>query len=225
MEIKYIKEGDKFKCVKDVIMNDSDERAYIKGHVYMSEQDECITDEEGFVSHFWETRDADKYFVRDDDAIIPEIRLDIPEGYMFHAVEKNKVVLKRKLPGSWEECIVMIGNVEYATEDSEVMILTADKLMVNKYHYNSLPVGLGDPMINLCKLLVCRNVWWKMTGRPDWNDERQPKFAVESAGDDDLKVEEVTGGYERLFTFLTYDTCRDFITYFRDLINSVRALF
>lgn len=89
MEIKYIKEGDKFKCVKDVIMNDSGETAYIKGHVYMSELDECITDEQGFVSHFWGTRDADKYFVRDDDAIIPKIRLDIPEGYIFHAVEKK----------------------------------------------------------------------------------------------------------------------------------------
>ena len=225
MEIKYIKEGDKFKCVKDVIMNDSGETAYIKGHVYMSEQDECITDEQGFVSHFWGTRDADKYFVRDDDAIIPKIRLDIPEGYIFHAVEKNKVVLKRKLPESWEECLMMIGDVEYVTGTSEVETLEAGKILDIKYNYNSLPTGLGDPMINLCKLLLCRNVWWKITGRPDWNDERQPKFAVESTGDDDLKVEEVTGGYERLFTFLTYDTCRDFITYFRDLINSARALF
>lgn len=50
--IKKVKRGDKFLCIKDVIMNEG-VLAYIKGNVYVSERDECITDEQEDVCHGW----------------------------------------------------------------------------------------------------------------------------------------------------------------------------
>lgn len=49
--MKVIK-GKQYLCKQDVIMDDG-ELAYIKGRVYMSENDGCITDEEGDSEHEW----------------------------------------------------------------------------------------------------------------------------------------------------------------------------
>lgn len=50
-----IKKGDKFKCIKDVIMDDDpDDIAYYKDKIYTCEKDECITDEQGRINHVWE---------------------------------------------------------------------------------------------------------------------------------------------------------------------------
>ena len=48
-----IKKGDRYLCVCNVVMNDTNELAYIKGRVYTSELDGCLTDEEGIVKHWW----------------------------------------------------------------------------------------------------------------------------------------------------------------------------
>lgn len=59
-----IKKGDKFKCIKDVIMdNDPDDIAYTKGKIYISESDECITDNQGDVSHGW-NNESKQYFIK-----------------------------------------------------------------------------------------------------------------------------------------------------------------
>lgn len=59
-----IKKGDKFKCIKDVIMdNDPDDIAYTKGKIYISESDECITDNQGDVSHGW-NNESEQYFIK-----------------------------------------------------------------------------------------------------------------------------------------------------------------
>ena len=47
-----IKAGDRFKCIKTVIMNDN-EVAYEKGYAYTSEMDDCITDNTGCIEHRW----------------------------------------------------------------------------------------------------------------------------------------------------------------------------
>ena len=47
-----IKAGDKFKCIKTVIMDDN-EVAYEKGYAYTSEMDGCITDNTGCIEHRW----------------------------------------------------------------------------------------------------------------------------------------------------------------------------
>ena len=50
-----IHKGDKFLCKKTVVDYFGDEVMYIKGKVYISEQDDCITDEQGEKNHFWLT--------------------------------------------------------------------------------------------------------------------------------------------------------------------------
>lgn len=59
-----IKKGDKFKCIKDVIMdNDPNDIAYTKGKIYISERDECITDNKDYVSHYWNNK-SEQYFIK-----------------------------------------------------------------------------------------------------------------------------------------------------------------
>ena len=59
-----IKKGDKFKCIKDVIMdNDPNDIAYTKDKIYISESDKCITDNQGYVSHCWNNK-SEQYFIK-----------------------------------------------------------------------------------------------------------------------------------------------------------------
>ena len=57
----YIRKGDKFKCIKDVYMYPTNEIAYIKGNVYKSERDWCLTDEQDAKDHWWLDTEID-YF-------------------------------------------------------------------------------------------------------------------------------------------------------------------
>ena len=59
-----IKKGDKFKCIKDVIMdNDPNDIAYTEGKIYISERDKCITDNKDYVSHYWNNK-SEQYFIK-----------------------------------------------------------------------------------------------------------------------------------------------------------------
>lgn len=49
-----IKKGDKFLCIKDVIMDFTGEVTYNEGNVYTSEEDGCITNNKGNINHSWE---------------------------------------------------------------------------------------------------------------------------------------------------------------------------
>jgi hypothetical protein len=46
-----IKKGNDYECVKTVVMDDGDVE-YVKGRVYLSELEHCLTDESGIISHF-----------------------------------------------------------------------------------------------------------------------------------------------------------------------------
>ena len=60
-----IKKGDKFKCIKDVIMdNNPNDIAYTKGKIYISESDKCITDNQGYISHCWNNESEQQYFIK-----------------------------------------------------------------------------------------------------------------------------------------------------------------
>ena len=52
-----IKKGDKLLCIKDVVMTKSGKTMYYAGKVYESEEDDCITNEEGMISHAWYAED------------------------------------------------------------------------------------------------------------------------------------------------------------------------
>ena len=61
-QIIKIHKGDKFLCIKTVIMGGRfGDIAYIKGNTYISEKDNCITDEQGDDFHAWNT-ETSTYF-------------------------------------------------------------------------------------------------------------------------------------------------------------------
>lgn len=65
-----IKKGDKFRCIKDVTMNDGT-LGYKEGKIYVSEYDTCITDEGIDDLHSWECENEG-----DDDYLEYFVKLD-----------------------------------------------------------------------------------------------------------------------------------------------------
>lgn len=60
-----IKKGDKFECIKDVIMdNNPKDIAYTSGKIYISELNECITDDQNKVNHYWSNEESEQYFIK-----------------------------------------------------------------------------------------------------------------------------------------------------------------
>jgi hypothetical protein len=60
-----IKKGDKFVCIKSLRKN-YQKCFYIKGHMYFSIFDSCITDELGSPNHYWGSKynGSKKHFVK-----------------------------------------------------------------------------------------------------------------------------------------------------------------
>ena len=52
-----IKEYDKFLCIQDYVMYDTEEAAYTEGKEYLSEAEDCITDNETDVYHQMDGQD------------------------------------------------------------------------------------------------------------------------------------------------------------------------
>lgn len=60
-----IKKGDKFECIKDVMMdNNPKDIAYTSGKIYISELDGSITDDQNKVNHYWSNEESEQYFIK-----------------------------------------------------------------------------------------------------------------------------------------------------------------
>lgn len=60
-----IKKGDKFECIKDVIIdNNPKDIAYTSGKIYISELDGYITDDQNKVNHYWSNEESEQYFIK-----------------------------------------------------------------------------------------------------------------------------------------------------------------
>jgi hypothetical protein len=60
-----IRKGDEFVCIKKVVMMLLDKTTeYRKGFIYISEKDNCITNESGDKNHHWNFKANSKYFVK-----------------------------------------------------------------------------------------------------------------------------------------------------------------
>lgn len=60
-----IKKGDKFECIKDVIMdNNPKDIAYTSGKIYISELDGYITDDQNKVNHYLSNEESEQYFIK-----------------------------------------------------------------------------------------------------------------------------------------------------------------
>ncbi len=70
-----MKKGEKYKCIKTVLMEDNDEIAYLEGKTYPCEQDDCITDEQGDKEHDWLVDYWQEYFILENSPMLyPDIQ-------------------------------------------------------------------------------------------------------------------------------------------------------
>ena len=97
-----IKKGDKFKCIRDVLMDDDPtDIAYHAGNLYISEQDGCITDERRVKTHYWDewryTEEGNAlkdYFVRVPKEAVPqEDMVNHPQHYKNNKYEAIDIML------------------------------------------------------------------------------------------------------------------------------------
>ena len=158
-----------------------------------------------------------------------EKTISIPEGWEFGRIDDSgNIVLREKkeeLPKAWEDCLREIDKVEVLNCTADIMKIDINGCKEIDYHNRSmLPRGMGNPMLALCQLLVCRNAWWKQLGwKPDWNDRKSLKHCIHSDG---FSTTDITrhSTFPRILAFPTEDTAIDFRNTFKDLIEEAKEL-
>lgn len=132
----------------------------------------------------------------------------LPDGWEVKEVKGNKIILKekeKKLPKTWEGCLVKLNITQN---------------LYGKSIY--VPVGMENPILALCQLLVCRNAWWEQLGwKPDWNSENE-KYCIECQCGKIACNEYATTN--KILTFPTPKNRNQFLETFRDLIEEAREL-
>ena len=139
-----------------------------------------------------------------------EKEIIFPEGWEVKEVEGNKIILGEKeqtLPKTFGDC--------FSAKETESLSVWPIEI--------SVPVGMVSPVRALCRLLICRNAWWKQLGwKPDWNDQNQKKYCI---GLIKRKVETTTNeGINRILAFPSEEVRYQFLDSFRDLIEEAKEL-
>ena len=156
-----------------------------------------------------------------------EKELILPDDWEVKEVVDNKIIIREKekeLPKTWKDCAIIINNVDTINANSEIINFDISCLSepIDEKDYKIVPEGLGKPMLALCKLLVCRNAWWKQLGwKPDWEDEGV-KYCITNA----LSRVSTTRNYEnnRILVFPTEEVRDQFLDSFRGLIEEAKEL-
>ena len=134
--------------------------------------------------------------------------LILPDGWEVKEVVGNKVIIKEKdkeLPKTWGECNKGTAMSYYPS--------------INWYVPNEHEVAIKA----LCKLLICRNAWWKQLGwEPNWKDIDTVKYCIQTFSE---KVDRSTNRTGRvILAFPTIETRDQFLEIFRDLIEEAKEL-
>ena len=147
----------------------------------------------------------------------------IPQGWEIDEVRGNKIILmesNKELPKTWEECIVKIKDLECIDSNGGI-----DEVDFNfdtiYYHMNDIPKGLGKPMLALCQLLVCREVY-RQGWKPDWKDDDEIKYCIERVENCITKQT-----YKTIATVLSFQSAEirdEFLKNFRELIEEAKEL-
>lgn len=88
-----IKKGDKFRCIKTVVMdNDPNDVDYYQGLIYTSENDDCITDEDK-VSHYWSST-WKEYFERLPNNPSKFVNTDLEQAKSLQSIAFNNILAK-----------------------------------------------------------------------------------------------------------------------------------
>ena len=72
------RKGDRFLCIKDVVMSGTDTIAYTNGQTYLCQEDLCITDNQGDIDHLWDSSVSKSFiehfeFINEHNKTIKEI--------------------------------------------------------------------------------------------------------------------------------------------------------
>ena len=103
---------------------------------------------------------------------IPNVLID-QSGNGNHLVKKPI-----ELPKRWEDIFIQEGtNIEWLKADGNLRELKSQGGIVSNSEKNTLPKGLGKPMLATCQLLLLRDIY-RQGWKPDWNDGNQDKFCI-----------------------------------------------
>lgn len=143
----------------------------------------------------------------------------IPDGWEIEKVEDNKVILKeskKELTKTWEECFEQLNHKEFIQSSNSEIIRVVDSYKANNCNRNIIPVGLGKPLLALCQLLVCRDVY-RQGWKPDWKKNDEDKYCI--------KYQEGGCLYEdRFLSFQSTEVRNQFLENFKDLIEEAKEL-
>lgn len=156
-------------------------------------------------------------------------KLTIPDGWEFDKLENGEIILKTKeptLPDTWEDCMRVIEDVEYMDYDTELITFKVSDLLkegeLDEENFNSLPRGMGKPMLALCQLLICRNAWWKKLGwKPDWKEDSL-KYVIEIR--EGAACGNAFYSLSHVLAFPTKEVRDKFLESFKDLIEEAKEL-
>lgn len=154
-----------------------------------------------------------------------EKELILPDDWEVKEVVGNKIIIREKekeLPKTWKKCAIIVNEFELFNIDSEVVDfnLNDPTMLLGKDDYRIVPKGLGNPMLALCQLLICRNAWWKQLG---WKpDLAVKKYCITTKCDEVDKLERVQEN--RILAFPTSEVRDQFLDSFRDLIEEAKEL-
>lgn len=147
----------------------------------------------------------------------------IPQGWEIDEVRGNKIILmesKKELPKTWEECIAKIKDLEYIDTNSDIEEVDFNVNLVND-HINDIPAGLGEPMLALMQLLVCREVY-RQGWKPDWTNTNENKYCIIN---DSNKIEtSINASISRVLSFQSAEIRDQFLENFKDLIKEAKEL-
>lgn len=151
-------------------------------------------------------------------------KIVLPEGWEIDKVENGEIILKeskKELPKTWEECFKLLDSGEFIDNCSNIIRNNPANCPANFNNYNIVPVGLGKPLLALCQLLVCREVYrggWV----PDWSDEKQAKHSIYIVKNKIVKDKRTT--LQMVLSFQSAEIRDQFLENFRDLIEEAKEL-
>lgn len=158
-----------------------------------------------------------------------EKTMPVPDGWEFGRIDDGgNIVLKEKkkeLPKAWEDCLREIDKVEVLNCTADIMKIDINGCKEIDHHNRSmLPRGMGNPMLALCQLLICRNAWWKRLGwKPDWKNTKEYKWSIHAYSDRTVTSSDHSG-YGRILAFPDAGTAEEFHYTFKDLIEEAKEL-
>lgn len=134
--------------------------------------------------------------------------LILPDGWEVKEVQGNKIIVGEKeiaFPKTWQECNKGVGMSYYPS--------------IGWYVPNDNETAIKA----LCKLLICRNAWWKvLKWKPDWKNKNQHKFCIYVMNDE--KVTGICHNENTILAFPEGDIRDQFLESFRNLIEEAKEL-